>query len=172
MRLRAETYGFLPRVTRTEVLARRLPFCGEKLIFQVIDRHDSLSHRKVSSMKNISLLLTLLLLVTAGCIPKKKEVKPDPMADPHAGMKLPGMEQTEQMPSQGGLDYEAMLAKLPEGWKRVEPLSSMRVAQVAIAPAKGDTATAELVYFHFPGTGGSAAANIHRCQSQYTGPKG
>lgn len=116
-------------------------------------------------MKNISLLLTLCLLLTVACVPKKKEAQPDEM-------KLPGLEQTHQMPSQGAFDYEAMLASLPEGWKRVEPSSSMRVAQVAITPVKGDTVGAELVFFHFPGSGGSAAANIKRWQGQYTGPKG
>lgn len=116
-------------------------------------------------MKNISLLLTLCLLLTVACVPKKKETQTDEM-------KLPGLEQSHQMPSQGALDYEAMLASLPEGWKRVEPSSNMRVAQVAIAPVKGDTVGAELVFFHFPGSGGSAAANIKRWQGQYTGPKG
>jgi len=123
-------------------------------------------------MKNISLLLMVALLLTVGCVPKKKEAQPDAMTNPHAGMKMPGMEETQQMPTEGALDYEAMLAKLPEGWKKVEPSSGMRVAQVAIAPAKGDTAGAELVFFHFPGSGGSAAANISRWQGQYTGPKG
>jgi hypothetical protein len=124
------------------------------------------------SMKNISLLVILALILTVGCIPKKKEAQPEAMTDPHAGMKMPGMEQTPAMPSAGALDYESMLAKLPEGWKRVETASSMRVAQVAIAPVKGDTAAAEMVFFHFPGTGGSAAANIQRWQGFYKGPKG
>ena len=128
--------------------------------------------RKDSSMKNISLLLILTLLVTVGCVPKKKEAPSDEMANPHAGMKMPGMDESQQMPAQGGLDYEAMLAKLPTGWKRAEPSSSMRVAQVEIAAAKGDSAGAELVIFHFPGSGGSAEANIKRWQGQFTGPKG
>ena len=122
-------------------------------------------------MKNIILLLIVGTLLAAGCVPKKPEKKTDATTDPHAGMKMPGTEQT-QMPAQGGLDYEGMLAGLPDGWKRVDPASSMRVAQVNIAPAKGDTAVAELVFFHFPGTGGSADANIKRWQGQYTGPKG
>jgi hypothetical protein len=123
-------------------------------------------------MKNISLLLIMALVLTAGCVSKKKQPETDAMSNPHAGMKMPGMEQTQQMPSQGALDYEGMLAKLPEGWKRVEPSSSMRVAQVEMAPVKGDESPAELVIFHFPGSGGSAAANIQRWQGQYTGPKG
>ena len=124
-------------------------------------------------MKNIVLLLTLMALVAAGCVPKKPEKKVDAMTDPHAGMKMPGQQDPHaQMPNQGGLDYEAMLANLPEGWKRVDPSSSMRVAQANISPVKGDTAVAEVVFFHFPGTGGSADANIKRWQGQFKGPKG
>lgn len=125
-------------------------------------------------MKNIVLLLAVALLLVAGCVPKKPEAKSDAMTDPHAGMKMPGMDQGQQaqMPNQGGLDYEAMLATLPQGWKRVEPSSSMRVAQANIAPVSGDTAAAEVIFFHFPGTGGSADANIKRWQGQFKGPKG
>jgi hypothetical protein len=48
----------------------------------------------------------------------------------------------------------------------------MRVAQANITPVKGDTAVTEVVFFHFPGTGGSADANIKRWQGQFKGPKG
>ncbi len=125
-------------------------------------------------MKNTILLLAVALLLVAGCVPKKPEPKSDAMTDPHAGMKMPGMDQGQQaqMPNQGGLDYETMLASLPQGWKRVDPSSSMRVAQANITPVAGDTAVAEVVFFHFPGTGGSADANIKRWQGQFKGPKG
>jgi len=74
--------------------------------------------------------------------------------------------------SKGGLDLESMLANLPDGWTRTEPTSAMRLAQVSLAAAAGDKNPAELAMFHFPGTGGSAAANIERWQNQFTGPKG
>lgn len=72
----------------------------------------------------------------------------------------------------GKLDIDGMLAELPEGWSMTEPSSSMRSAQVSIAPAEGDTLPGEIAFFFFPGSGGSARANIMRWQSQFAGPNG
>lgn len=84
-----------------------------------------------------------------------------PMENPHAG-------------ATGGavLDVDALLASLPQGWTKETPASSMRLGQASIALAPGDAGKAELAVFHFPGTGGSAEANILRWQGQFKGPKG
>ncbi len=132
-------------------------------------------------MKLITSLLVLAVLLSAGCARKKAEPQAD-ADNPHAGMDMSnnphaGMDMKnphagmEMNGGPGALDLEAMMAGLPEGWSKSEPTSSMRVAQIAIAPVKGDAA-AEIAIFHFPGSGGSAAANIERWQNQYTGPKG
>ena len=143
-------------------------------------------------MKIITSLLVLALLLSAGCVRRKAEPQADatnPHAgidmskNPHAGMNMDstnphaGMDMNNphagmNLSGPGSLDLEAMMAKLPDGWTKTQPLSSMRVAQISIAPAKGDAAPAEIAVFHFPGSGGSSAANIERWKSQYAGPGG
>ena len=97
--------------------------------------------------------------------------KPEPVK------KVPQQDQMKQNPHGSmntgpKLDLDTMLAKLPEGWKRVEASSSMRVAEIHLKRTKGDTADAVLAIFHFPGTGGDAASNILRWQNQMKGPNG
>lgn len=135
-------------------------------------------------MRILSALLVLSILISAGCVRRKAETQPGEMqGDPHAGMNLEGdphagMNMDDPHAGMnpgstpGGLDIDAMTASLPGGWSKTKPSSSMRVAQISIAPVKGDTAAAEIAVFHFPGSGGSAAANIERWQNQFTGPKG
>ncbi len=115
----------------------------------------------------LSIFLSSLLIISVGCMPKKPEpVKKMPQQDqmkknPHASMKTGPK-----------LDLDEMLAKLPEGWKKVEASSSMRLAEIHLEKAKGDTSDAVMAIFHFPGTGGDAASNIIRWQNQMKGPKG
>jgi hypothetical protein len=118
----------------------------------------------------------LALALAAGCSRKK----PGPQNrstfpnDPHAGLNIPppGTMNPHGSMMSGGLDLEALGTNLPDGWTRTEPSSSMRLLQISLAPAKGDAQAAELAVFHFPGTGGSSAANIERWQNQFNGPKG
>ena len=57
----------------------------------------------------------------------------------------------------------------PASWKSQKPASSMRKAQFAIPGPGGD---AELIVFHFPGTGGDTASNLTRWHAQFTQPDG
>jgi hypothetical protein len=121
-------------------------------------------------MKITWFILVIVLLVVAGCGKK-------PPQNPHAGLDMERMKSMMRNPHDeiadtGGLDLDAMLSNLPEGWTRSEPTSSMRLAQISLAPAKGDKDSADLAIFHFPGSGGSSAANIQRWQNQFKGPKG
>lgn len=127
-------------------------------------------------MKIILSILSLTLVFSLGCTKKKPQADMDELmkSDPHAGMNMSAMsgDPHGEMTAQGGLDLDAMLGKLPEGWSKTEPSNSMRLAQIVLAPAKGDKSPGELAVFHFPGTGGSAAANIERWQFQFQGPNG
>jgi hypothetical protein len=121
-------------------------------------------------MKITSFILVIVLLAVAGCGKKAQK-------DPHAGLDMERMKSLMQNPhgqmaEAGGLDLEAMLSNLPDGWTRTEPTSSMRLAQISLSPAKGDKDPADLAVFHFPGSGGSSAENIRRWQNQFKGPHG
>lgn len=62
---------------------------------------------------------------------------------------------------------------VPEGWKTIEPSSSMRVAQFALPKVAGDKEDAELVVFNFgPGQGGGVQANLDRWYGQFKQPDG
>ena len=121
-------------------------------------------------MKILSLILAAALLLVAGCGKKAQK-------DPHAGLDMERMKSMMENPhgqtaETGALDLDAMLSDLPDGWTRSEPTSSMRLAQISLAPAKGDKDPADLAVSHFPGSGGSSSANIVRWQNQFKGPKG
>jgi hypothetical protein len=129
-------------------------------------------------MKIIVLIAALAVLFAAGC-GKKAETDQSKMLpkNPHAGMDMERLKSMLENPhgeteEVGGLDLDAMLSNLPAGWTRSEPTSSMRLGQITLAPAKGDKNPADLAIFHFPGTGGSSAANILRWQNQFKGPHG
>jgi hypothetical protein len=63
-------------------------------------------------------------------------------------------------------------APVPAAWQPQPPTSQFRLAQFRVPAAPG-AADAELVVFHFgAGQGGSAAANIARWSSQFTGADG
>ena len=50
----------------------------------------------------------------------------------------------------------------PDGWKSTPPSSSMRVAELTLPRAAGDSEDAQLVVYYFGGSGGSVDANITR----------
>jgi hypothetical protein len=62
----------------------------------------------------------------------------------------------------GGLTFQ-----VPSSWKSIPPSSSMRRAELRVAPAEGDKEPAELVVFAFPGGAGTVEANIKRWQGQF-----
>lgn len=55
---------------------------------------------------------------------------------------------------------------VPEGWTKVTPSSSMRNAQLEIARGADKT---EVTFFHFGGGSGTAADNVARWFSQFSG---
>src|SRR3954463_6163659 len=67
----------------------------------------------------------------------------------------------------GGLTFQ-----VPPSWKSIPPSSSMRRAELKVAPAEGDKEPAELVVFAFPGGAGTVEANIKRWQGQFKGDDG
>jgi hypothetical protein len=62
----------------------------------------------------------------------------------------------------GGLTFQA-----PAAWKSNPPSSSMRRAELKVAPIGGDKEPAELVVFAFPGGAGTVEANVQRWRSQF-----
>lgn len=71
--------------------------------------------------------------------------------------------------SPGAATGPALKYAAPSAWKVQKPASAMRKAQFGIPGAAGD---AELVVFHFPGTGGDTASNLSRWHAQFTQPDG
>jgi hypothetical protein len=67
----------------------------------------------------------------------------------------------------GGLTFDA-----PTAWKKVQPKSSMRKAQLVVNPAQGDKDPAELVVFVFPEGAGTVEANVQRWQDQFRDAQG
>jgi hypothetical protein len=60
---------------------------------------------------------------------------------------------------------------LPDGWKSVEPKSSMRKAQLSV-PGKDGAKPAEVVFFFFgDGQGGDVQSNVQRWFGQFAGGK-
>lgn len=113
-----------------------------------------------------------------GCVPEKPQKKAE-KAPSEQGMGERKMDNpmgdhpdNPHAQSGAGLDVNSLMAELPQGWSKVQPSSNMRLAQAAIARESGDNADGELAVFHFPGTGGSAMANLERWQGQMKGPHG
>jgi hypothetical protein len=67
----------------------------------------------------------------------------------------------------GGVTFEA-----PAAWQKVQPKSSMRRAQLNVAPAEGDKEPAELIVFVFPEGAGSVEDNVARWQNQFKDASG
>ncbi len=61
---------------------------------------------------------------------------------------------------------------VPAGWIMETPSQQMRRGQYRLPRAEGDPEDAEMVVFHFPGTGGSIQANIDRWIGQFSRPDG
>lgn len=78
-----------------------------------------------------------------------------------------GAEDRTQTVDAGGLTFEA-----PAAWKSSKPESSMRRAQLEIAPAKGDEDPARLIVFAFPGGAGTVDANVERWQRLFRDKEG
>lgn len=62
--------------------------------------------------------------------------------------------------------------RVPSGWVKEMPSSSMRKAQFALPKAEGDPEDASVVVFYFQGQGGSVQANIERWYGQFEQPDG
>ena len=61
--------------------------------------------------------------------------------------------------------------KTPEGWKKVEPKSAMRKAQLEV-PGQDGGKPAEVTFFFFGGgQGGDVPANVQRWVAQFSGGK-
>jgi hypothetical protein len=67
----------------------------------------------------------------------------------------------------GGLSFQA-----PAAWKKVQPKSSMRRAQLNAPAAAGDKEPAELIVFVFPEGAGTVEQNVQRWQNQFKGAGG
>jgi hypothetical protein len=78
-----------------------------------------------------------------------------------------GADEPTQTIDVGGLTFAA-----PTAWKKVQPKSSMRRAQLVAAPAGGDKEPAELVVFVFPEGAGTVEANVQRWQAQFKDAQG
>jgi hypothetical protein len=66
-------------------------------------------------------------------------------------------------------EVSAFKFALPEGWKKAEPKSPMRKAQLEV-PGKDGGKSAEVVFFFFGGgQGGDVKSNVSRWYSQFTG---
>ncbi|MGA1781562.1 MAG: hypothetical protein ACO4CW_14645 [Planctomycetota bacterium] len=70
------------------------------------------------------------------------------------------------------LDLGPFSLPMIKGWKKESPRSAMRKAQLTLPPPKEEGVAAELVVFHFPGTGGTVEANITRWIGQFEKPEG
>ncbi len=115
-------------------------------------------------------------------------------ADPHAGLDIgskgdphaaisqnQGMAGTFGAPnpslkaevSAGGkLTVGKLSATLPTGWKSVPPASSMRLAQMELPAASGDSEPGELTVFYLGSDAGGIEANIDRWCAQFNQPDG
>jgi hypothetical protein len=60
----------------------------------------------------------------------------------------------------------------PQGWQQGKPASSMRVAELTLPRATGDSEDAQLIIYYFGGSGGSVEANIDRWVGQMQQPDG
>lgn len=153
----------LPENMRRMSLAilHRIPYFGPHLNFT----------EGFSLMIRVILVLSCVLWVM-GCVPQKPEKKQTQKAPMDSPMGERPENPHGKMNTGPGLDLTTFMSDLPEGWTKTTPASSMRLGQAALARAQGDTMDAELAIFHFPGTGGSAAANLERWEGQMEGPNG
>lgn len=135
----------------------------------------------------ISILLLSLGMLLISC-KSKSEFKPvkenqsqQQTNDPHAGLGIPSPEELRkgsmnnqnavppppQAPSEGGLDIAALEKSAPSGITKVQPSSSMRIAQFTLKKQGGDTEDGDLAVFYFGTNAGSIQANIERWFNQF-----
>lgn len=73
----------------------------------------------------------------------------------------------------GKIVFGGYHATLPAGWSSVPPSSTMRLAELRIAPAAGDPEPGEVTVFYFgPGQGGTVQMNLDRWYGQMQQPDG
>ena len=94
-------------------------------------------------------------------------------ADPHAGMAggmgIPPAPTVALEESGNDVALVGVKFTRGEGWKKVQPASSMRAAQYELP---GEAGAAEMVVFYFgPGQGGDAKSNIERWVGQFSSPE-
>jgi hypothetical protein len=65
------------------------------------------------------------------------------------------------------IDAKGMTFEVPSSWKSMPPATSMRRAQLSVAPLEGDDYPAELVLTAFNGGAGSVKDNIARWQGLF-----
>jgi hypothetical protein len=105
-------------------------------------------------------LLIIIVLASCGCTAKTGRTA--------ATATSPHSEQQAPAGTGGELKY-----KVPDGWLKEQPSSSMRVAQYKLPRVQGDSDDASLVlYFFGSGQGGSVADNVDRWVNQMVQPDG
>ena len=117
--------------------------------------------------------LAVTLIVAAGC-QKKAPKGAKELPSPHA-TSMPQHAQMNTgltMNADGTMNIGPIKTKLPNGWKSVQPASSMRRAQFDVPAAPGDSQGGELTVFYFGPQAGGVEANISRWVAQFQQPGG
>jgi hypothetical protein len=70
------------------------------------------------------------------------------------------------------IDAQGLKFQAPAAWKSSPPASTMRRAQLSVAPIEGDNYPAELVVFAFPGAAGTVDDNLKRWQNLFKDQNG
>ncbi|MCB2213544.1 hypothetical protein KQI52_15630 [bacterium] len=122
----------------------------------------------------VGLTLSLLMVVfVLGCgqsgdTQQAAKQEAEQSADPHAGMMGHGDMGGGVQLVDGKLPIGPWMATLPEGWTAERPASSMRQAQIHLAPVEGDPDEASVVAFYFGPEAGSVEMNIERWMNQFS----
>jgi hypothetical protein len=80
---------------------------------------------------------------------------------------LGAAQESPQTVDVGGVTFE-----VPASWKKVQPKSSMRRAQLEVPAVEGDTEPGELVVFVFPEGAGTVQDNVERWRNQFKDDSG
>ncbi|NKB68293.1 MAG: hypothetical protein GKR89_14620 [Candidatus Latescibacteria bacterium] len=113
--------------------------------------------------------LCLLLLAVFGCSQNESDKQSD------EAIKGPGLAQLDAVrkmrSAQGGREsLGGISVAVPDGWRTVDPSSSMRVAEYHMSGARPQDKDATLAVF--AGNMGSVEANVERWFGQFTRPGG
>jgi hypothetical protein len=114
-------------------------------------------------MRRTTLRLAPLWLACAALFACKK--------DPPRPPPLPAGGSTTRPAPHAPVPATELSYRAPPSWSAQPPASPMRKAQFVL-PGSGGAASAELIVFHFPGTGGSVEDNITRWYTQFQQPDG